>query len=327
MGKMDAQLSILYLGNTMHKFILTRILATIPVVLGVIFIIFLIMYLTPGDAAGIILGSDYTPEAGEALREQLGLNRSFFVQFFDYVFGLLRGYLGTSFVSGEPVSAQIAARFPNTFLLVMVSMFLCVIVSLPIGVATAVKPNSILSNLSAAFTLIGLALPTFWQALLFILLFSVYLGWLPSTGSATLAGIILPSITLATTFMASTMRTTRSSMLESLNQDYVRTARAKGLSKRKVVYKHALRNALLPVITVVGVNVGVQLGGSILTETVFSFPGMGRLMMIGISQRDTPTVLSCLVVMAICIAVLNLLIDVIYAFIDPRIKSKFSKRR
>jgi peptide/nickel transport system permease protein len=311
----------------MHKFILTRILAMIPVVLGVIFIIFLILYLAPGDVAAVILGSDYTPEAGHAIREQLGLNRPFLVQYFDYVLGLLRGDFGTSYITNAPVSLQIAARFPNTLLLVTVSMFLCTVFSLPIGIASATKPNSILSNVSAVFAIIGLALPTFWQALLFILLFSVYLGWLPSTGSATLAGIILPSITLATTFMAGTMRTTRSSMLEALHQDYVRTARAKGVSRRKVVHKHALRNALLPVITVIGVNVGMQLGGSVLTETVFSYPGMGRLLISGINQRDTPTVLSCLVVLAICIAVINLLVDLIYAFVDPRIKSMFSKRR
>ncbi len=310
----------------MNKYVMQRLLAMIPVVLAAIFIIYLILYLTPGDVTTIILGNNYTPEAGAQLREQLGLNRPFIVQYLDYVWGLLHGDLGTSYITGAPVIQQIAARFPNTAQLVALSMFFCTALSIPIGIVSATKPNSLFSNLSSAAAMIGIALPTFWLGLLMILLFSVKLGWLPSVGSGgSFTGLLLPAITLAASFMAGTMRTTRSSMLEALHQDYVRTAKAKGLSRREVIHKHALKNAILPVITVVGMGIGGQLGGSVLTETVFSFPGMGRLLVGGINQRDTPTVLSCLVVMVICIAMANLIVDLIFAYVDPRIKSQYYK--
>lgn len=311
----------------MSKYILKRILALIPVILGVIFIIQLILYLSPSDAAVVILGTDYTPEGAEIVRENLGLNRPFIIQFFSYIWDLVRGNFGNSYISGEPVITQLAARFPNTLILVLVSMTLCTIVSLPIGIQTAVKPNSALSNITAAFSMIGIALPTFWLGLMLILLFSVNLGWLDATGSVSVKGLIMPSITLAASFMAGTMRTTRSSMLDCLNQDYIRTAKAKGVAHGDVINKHALKNALLPVITVVGMNVGSQMGGSVLTETVFSYPGLGVMLMNGINQKDTPTILGCLVVMALCIGICNLLVDILFAFVDPRIKSQYSKGR
>lgn len=307
----------------MWKYIIKRLLALIPVILGVIFIIYLILYLTPGDATATILGQGYTAEAAAELREELGLNRPFFVQFFDYIFGLLRGDFGTSYVRKEPVIVQLSARFPNTLLLVMISMILCTVLSVPIGIRSAVKPNSFFSYVTSAIGMVGIALPSFWLGLMLILLCAVKWKILPAEGSATLKGIILPSITLCASFMASTMRTTRSSMLEALNQDYIRTARAKGVSKRDVVYNHALKNALLPVITVVGMNIGTQMGGSVLTETVFSYPGIGRLLMIGIQDRDTPMVLGSLVVMALCIGICNLIVDVVYAYVDPRLRSQY----
>ena len=205
-------------------------------------------------------------------------------------------------------------------------MTLCTILSLPIGIQSAVKPNSWFSNITAALGMVGIALPTFWLGLMLILLFAVHLEWLPATGSVSLTGMILPAITLSASFMAGTMRTTRSSMLDCLNQDYIRTAKAKGVSHHDVIDKHALQNALLPIITVVGVNVGTQMGGSVLTETVFSYPGLGIMLTNGIKQTDTPTILGCLVVMAICIGICNLLVDIIFAFVDPRIKSQYSKR-
>ena len=312
----------------MSKYIIKRVLALIPVILGVIFIIQLILYLSPSDPAVVILGTNYTPEGAAAVREQLGLDRPFLIQFLSYIWDLVRGDFGNSYISGEPVITQLAARFPNTLILVLVSMTLCTIVSLPIGIQTAVKPNSFLSNITAAFSMIGIALPTFWLGLMLILLFSVKLnGLLPAIGSVSPTGLIMPSITLAASFMAGTMRTTRSSMLDCLNQDYIRTAKAKGVAHGDVINKHALKNALLPVITVVGMNVGSQMGGSVLTETVFSYPGLGVMLMNGIKQTDTPTILGCLVVMALCIGICNLLVDVLFAFIDPRIKSQYSKGR
>ena len=310
----------------MIKYILKRLLALIPVILGVIFIIQFILYISPNDPAVVILGVDYTPEGAAQVRESLGLNDPFIVQFARYVLDLLRGDFGNSYVTGEPVAVQLAARFPNTLILVVVSMTLCTILSLPIGIQSAVKPNSWFSNITAALGMVGIALPTFWLGLMLILLFSVHLGWLPATGGVSLTGMILPSITLSASFMAGTMRTTRSSMLDCLNQDYIRTAKAKGVSHHDVIDKHALQNALLPIITVVGVNVGTQMGGSVLTETVFSYPGLGIMLTNGIKQTDTPTILGCLVVMAICIGICNLLVDIIFAFVDPRIKSQYSKR-
>ena len=310
----------------MIKYILKRLLALIPVILGVIFIIQFILYISPNDPAVVILGVDYTPEGAAQVRESLGLNDPFIVQFARYVLDLLRGDFGNSYVTGEPVAVQLAARFPNTLILVLVSMTLCTILSLPIGIQSAVKPNSWFSNITAALGMVGIALPTFWLGLMLILLFSVHLGWLPATGGVSLTGMILPAITLSASFMAGTMRTTRSSMLDCLNQDYIRTAKAKGVSHHDVIDKHALQNALLPIITVVGVNVGTQMGGSVLTETVFSYPGLGIMLTNGIKQTDTPTILGCLVVMAICIGICNLLVDIIFAFVDPRIKSQYSKR-
>ena len=310
----------------MIKYILKRLLALIPVIMGVIFIIQFILYISPNDPAVVILGVDYTPEGAAQVRESLGLNDPFIVQFARYVLDLLRGDFGNSYVTGEPVAVQLAARFPNTLILVVVSMTLCTILSLPIGIQSAVKPNSWFSNITAALGMVGIALPTFWLGLMLILLFAVHLEWLPATGSVSLTGMILPAITLSASFMAGTMRTTRSSMLDCLNQDYIRTAKANGVSHHDVIDKHALQNALLPIITVVGVNVGTQMGGSVLTETVFSYPGLGIMLTNGIKQTDTPTILGCLVVMAICIGICNLLVDIIFAFVDPRIKSQYSKR-
>lgn len=311
----------------MIKYVLKRLLALIPVILGVIFIIQFILYISPNDPAVVILGNNYTAEGAEAVRESLGLNDPFLVQFARYLVNLLQGDFGDSYITGEPVVTQLMARFPNTLILVLISMTLCTVLSLPIGIQSAVKPNSWFSNITAALGMVGIALPTFWLGLMLILLFSVSLGWLPATGSVSLTGMILPAITLSASFMAGTMRTTRSSMLDCLNQDYIRTAKAKGVSSRDVIDKHALKNALLPIITVVGVNVGTQMGGSVLTETVFSYPGLGIMLTNGIKQTDTPTILGCLVVMALCIGICNLLVDIIFAFVDPRIKSQYSKGR
>lgn len=311
----------------MYKYVIKRLLALIPVILGVIFIIYLILDMTPGDAVTTILGTNYTPEAAEALREQLGLNRPFIIKFISYVLGICHGDFGRSYITNVPVLESIGAAFPNTVILVIVSMTFCTIVSMPIGIRSAVKPNSFFSNISSAFAMIGIALPTFWLGLLLILLFSVKLNILPSVGAITPKGLILPAITLSASFMAGTMRTVRSSMLEQLGQDYIRTAKAKGVTPHDVIHKHALSNAILPVITVVGLSVGTQMGGSVLTETVFAYPGMGRVLILGINQRDTPMILGCLVLMALCIGICNLAVDLIFALVDPRIKSQYTKTK
>ena len=312
----------------MYRYVLRRLLALIPVILAVIFIIYLILYLTPGDVATIILGNEYTPEAGEQVREELGLNRPFVVQYVDYIINAVQLDFGRSYISNLPVMDQIQVRFPNTLKLVLLSELMTVVVAIPIGVYAASKPYSLFSNITTVFAMLGIAMPIFWLGLLMILLFSVKLGWFPSAGSAdSLRGLLLPAFTLALQFLAGLMRTTRSSMLEAINQDYVRTAKAKGVSRRNVIYKHAFRNALLPIINNVGSSIGGQLGGAAVTETVFSYAGMGTLMVSGINSRDVPTTLTCIALTAVIIGVSNLVVDIAFAFADPRIKAQYSTGR
>lgn len=309
----------------MIKYIAKRLLLMIPVVLALTFVVFTIMYFTPGDPTAIILGNEYTEEASMKLKADLGLDQPFFVQYINYVWKLVRGNFGTSYITHAPVSEQLLARFPNTFVVVIAAMVVCVGLGVPIGILAATKSNSAFSVAAMVFGLLGVSMPIFWLGLLLILLFSVKLGWLPPSGLDNgFRSLILPAITLGTNYMANTMRTTRSSMMESIRQDYIRTAQAKGVSERSVIRRHALPNALMPTITVVGMNIGALLGGVVLCETVFSIPGTGRLLVESINKRDTPCVLGCLVLMALCVAVSNLLVDLIYAYIDPRIKERYS---
>jgi peptide/nickel transport system permease protein len=297
----------------------------IPVIIALTFVVFTIMALTPGDPTAIILGNEYTPELSARVRADLGLDRPFIVQYFNYLGGLVKGDFGMSYITRGPVSEQVWPRFQNTFVIVIAAMVFCVGVGLPVGVYSATHPNSILSNITMILSLLGVSLPIFWLGLLLIILFAANLGWLPPGGMDNgFKSIILPAVTLGANYMANTMRTTRSSMLEAIRQDYVRTARAKGVAKRDVIRKHALPNALMPTITVVGMNVGALLGGAVLTETVFSIPGTGRFLVDSIKSRDTPSVLGCLVVMALCVAISNLIVDLIYAYIDPRIKAQYA---
>jgi peptide/nickel transport system permease protein len=286
------------------------------------------MYFTPGDPTAVILGNEYSEEASNALKAELGLDKPFFVQYVNYVVKLARGDFGMSYIYRTPVSEQLAARFPNTFRVVLAAMLFCVGVGIPIGIYSATKPNSIFSNITMILGLLGVSLPIFWLGLLLILLFSVHLRWLPSSGmDQGLKSLILPAVALGANYMANIMRTTRSSMLESIRQDFIRTAKAKGVNQHNIIYSHALPNALMPTITVVGMNIGALLGGVVLTETVFSIPGTGRMLVESINKRDTPSVLGCLVIMAFCVAISNLIVDLIYAYIDPRIKAQYKTGR
>ncbi|MEG1773747.1 MAG: ABC transporter permease, partial [Oscillospiraceae bacterium] len=222
-----------------------------------------------------------------------------------------QGDFGTSYITRAAVSDQLMARFPNTAKVVLGAMLVCVCIGVPIGILSATKPYSLFSNVTMVIGLLGVSLPIFWLGLLLILLFSVHLGWLPSSGIDGFSSLILPSVALGANYMANIMRTTRSSMLESIRQDYIRTAKAKGVSRRNVIRKHALQNAMMPTITVIGMNIGALLGGVVLTETVFSIPGTGRFLVESINKRDTPSVLGCLILMAVCVAVSNLLVDLI----------------
>lgn len=308
----------------MYKYVLKRLVMLIPVIIGVSFLVFFIMAMAPGDTARTILGEDAPIEAVEALREELGLNDPIPVRYLNYMKDLLRGDLGESYKSGRPVFEEIMSRFPATLELTFWGMLLAVGLSLPIGIISATRQYSFMDNASMIFALVATAIPNFWLGLMLIIVFALNLRILPSGGNnAGAASLILPVITLATACMANIARTTRSSMLEVIRADYIRTAKAKGVSKNKVINKHALKNALIPVITVIGLQFGQLLGGSVLTETVFAWPGVGTYLVNSIKAKDTPAVLGCVIIFSICFSIVNLAVDLLYAFIDPRIKSKY----
>ncbi|WP_432661892.1 ABC transporter permease [Wukongibacter baidiensis] len=308
----------------MSKYILKRLLFMIPVMIGVTFLVFFIISLTPGDAASMILGNGATQEAILELREKMGLNDPVIVQYANYVKKLLSGDMGTSYATGKSVSTEIGARFPNTFKLTISAIILSVIISIPIGVISATRQYSIFDNVGMVLALIGISMPSFWTGLILIIFFSLNLGLFPSGGMEGLKSLILPAFTLAIASTASITRTTRSSMLEVIRQDYIQTARAKGVKRQVVTRKHALKNALIPAVTVIGLEFGVLLGGAVLTETVFSWPGIGRLMVQSIQSKDTPMILGCVIVFALSFSIVNLIIDILYAYIDPRIKANYS---
>jgi len=308
----------------MSKYILKRLVMMLPVMLGVTFLVFFIISLTPGDPAAMILGQAATEESILALREEMGLNDPLIVQYFTYVKNLVQGDMGISYASGKPVVIDIGSRFPNTFILTISAIVLSVIISIPIGVISATRQYSVFDNIGMVSALVGISMPSFWTGLLLIILFSLKLGWFPSGGMEGWSSLVLPAFTLAVASMASITRTTRSSMLEVIRQDYINTAKAKGVSRKVVVRKHALKNALIPAITVIGLEFGVLLGGAVLTETVFSWPGIGRLMVIAIQSKDMPMVLGCVLVFALSFSIVNLIIDILYSFVDPRIKANYS---
>ncbi len=308
----------------MVRYILRRLLMLFPVMIGVIFLVFFIINLTPGDVASMILGDGATEERIADLREQMGLDDPLFIQYGRYMAGLLQGDLGDSYSTGRSVAREIGQRFPNTLKLTISAVFLSVIISIPIGVISATRQYSIFDNVGMIVALVGISMPSFWTGLILIIIFSLHLGWFPSGGLSGIRSLVLPAFTLAIASTASITRTTRSSMLEVIRQDYVNTARAKGVSRRTVINKHALRNALIPAVTVIGLEFGVLLGGAVLTETVFSWPGIGRLMVDSIQRKDTPMVLGCVIVFSLSFSIVNLIIDILYAFIDPRIKSNYA---
>lgn len=297
----------------------------IPVLLGVAFIIYAIMNVAEGDPVYQVAGPDATEEQLDALREEMGLNGSLLERYFRYIFKLLRGDLGTSYVSKMDVMQLYLQRLPNTLKLASVAMIVAVVISVPLGIVAAVNQNSIKDTVSMILALLGLSMPNFWLGLLLMLLFSLKLGWFPSGGAEGLRSVVLPAVTVGVGLAALLTRTTRSSMLDVLRQDYLRTARAKGVSEKRVVFHHALRNALIPIITIFGVQFSNVLGGSVLAETVFAWPGVGRLVVDAIDQRDIPTVTGALIMTTMLVTIVNLLVDIIYAYVDPRIKAQYTK--
>ena len=316
----------------MHKYILKRLLMLIPVILGVTFIVFFILNLSPGDPAAMILGEQATAEALEMKREELGLNDPILVRYFNYMKDLLHGDMGVSYRNSISVWEQVIDRLPNTVVLAIAGILVALLIGIPLGILSAKKQNTVFDSVSMVLSLIGVSMPNFWFGLLVVMLFALKLGWLPSQGMGVgpgplLASLILPALTLGTGSAGSIARMTRSSMLEVIRQDYISTARAKGVDERTVTFQHMLRNALIPIITSVGLQFGGLLGGAMLTETVFSWPGLGRLMVENIKSKDIPMVLGCVVFLATMFTIVNLMVDIIYAFVDPRIKSLYQKGR
>lgn len=310
----------------MLRYIAKRALMMIPVILGISLIVFSIMELSPGDPVTLMLGDGASEQAVAELREQMGLNDNFFVKYARYVKNAVTGDFGISYRNKVPVINEIASRFPTTLTLTFWGVAISVLIGIPVGIISAIKQYTFIDAISLFSALILTSMPAFWLGLLLILLFSLKLGLLPATGIATMQHFIMPAITLAAASMATIIRMTRSTMLEVIRQDYIRTAKAKGASAFRIVYKHALRNALLPVVTVIGLNFGTQLGGAIVIESVFAMPGIGTLMVAAVRTKDTPIVMASVLFVALLAGLINLLVDVLYVYIDPRLKSQFVKR-
>jgi peptide/nickel transport system permease protein len=302
------------------RYVLAKLLLTIPLLLGVTFLLFVIGQLTPGDPVLIMLGERAPEEEIVRLRDALGLDQPWYIQYFQFVGNALKGDLGISYRSKLPVTGEVLSRMPATAELAGCALLFAVVLGLSMGIISAVKRNTWVDRLAIVIAMFGSSMPVFWSGLLLIVFFAVTLGWLPASGRGTPYHLIMPSIALGAGAAALIARITRSSMLESLNQDYVRTARAKGLSENVVILGHALRNALIPVVTVVGLQIGALMAGAVLTETVFSWPGIGFLTVQAIGQRDFPVLRATVLMVATIFTLINLGLDVLFVQLDPRIK-------
>ena len=295
----------------------------IPVLLGVMFVVFILGHLAPGDPARVMLGEAAQPEDIERVRQELGLDQPFLVQYGRFVINAVQGDLGISYQTRRPVEAEVFARFPNTMQLAAMGIVMAIIIGIPLGIISAVRQYTVFDFGATFFGLLGVSIPNFWLGMMMIIFFSVTLRLLPPTGFIEPIQWIMPTIAIGTGSCAIIMRMTRSSMLECIRQDYVRTARAKGQKERVVIFKHALRNALIPVTTVAGLQFGFLLGGAILTETIFAIPGLGTLLVSAINNRDFAVVRGGVLLIAVSFTVVNLAVDILYAFIDPRIRSQY----
>jgi len=303
----------------MTTYFTRRLLQSLVVLLGVSFVVFFILHLT-GDPALVLLPPDASPEDVRRFREVMGFNDPFFVQYGRFLAGALRGDFGQSIRHGESAFHLVAERMPATFELAGAALLIALVLAIPAGIVSAVRRNSLLDYVSTVVALLGQSMPTFWLGIMLILLFSVQFHLLPSSGRGTLEHLILPAVTLGLFTTARITRLTRSGMLEVLGQDYIRTARAKGVSNPPVVWKHALKNAAIPIVTIVGIELGTLLGGSVITETIFAWPGVGRLSVQAIANRDYPVVQAAVFLLATTFVVVNLMVDVVYTYLDPRIR-------
>lgn len=311
----------------MLKYIIRRIILLIPVLLAVTVLIFTLLYFTPGDPVLTILGDELTGESYAEVQAELGLDKPYLVQLGNYIWNVLHGDFGKSYMTGVPVAKDLLSRFPTTLKLSFLSMVLSVLVAIPLGVLSATHQNHLLDTVARLISLLWVSMPIFWLGLLLMMIFAVELKWLPPSGFYGPQYWVLPVLALGMEMTGGILRTTRSSMLEVIRQDYIRTARAKGASEKRVVWKHALKNAMIPVITVIGIRFGGCLGGSVMTESIFSIPGLGKFMVDAIKQRDYPIVQGGVLLIALTFGVINLVIDIIYAFIDPRIKSQYGSKK
>ena len=314
----------------MIRFIIKRLFLFIPVLIGVTFIVFTIDALSPGDPAAIILGNAASPEALEQLHEEMGLDDPLVIRYGNYMKNACTGDLGKSYKTKLPISAQVKEKVPNTVILAVAGMIIAVIIGIPSGVLCAKHADSIFDRILMFFTLLFISAPAFWVGLLLIICFSLNLKWFPSSGMGdgfigSLRSLVLPGMTTGLSSAAVICRMTRSSMLEVIQQDFISLARAKGVKESKVTTRHMLKNALIPVVTVIGLQFGVLLGGAVMTETVFAWPGWGRCVVDAIKSRDSPAILGAVIVMTIMVALVNLIVDILYAYIDPRIKAQYEQ--
>lgn len=307
----------------MVKYILNRLFMMLFVVLGISFIIFLIMNLTPGNPAQLILGQSATPENIAKLEAELGLDQPLLIRYFNFILNALKLDFGLSYQTRLPVFQEIMVRFPVTLKLSSIAMFLATLIGIPVGVISAVRQYSFTDTVSMVSAMLFASIPSFVMGLVLMLIFSLNLHWFPATGVSSWKSFVLPSLTLSTATMATLARMTRSTMLEVIKQDYIRTSRAKGAKEKSVILRHALRNALLPIVTVIGVDFGYLLGGTVVIESVFAIPGLGTLLINSIRMKDTPSVMAVVMFVTLAYSFVNLMVDIIYAFIDPRIKSQY----
>lgn len=305
----------------MHHAILRRAFLLVPTVWGVVTIVFFLLHLIPGDPVDLMLGETALPADREALRQALGLDRPLAVQYLAYLRGLLGGDLGESLHSHLPVAQLVAARYPATVELAVAAALVAVAVALPLGCLAAARAGTAVDHGASALAVLGVSMPNFWLGPLLILLFAIWLGWLPVSGRGGPAHLVLPALTLGLGMAAIITRMSRAALLDALGQDYIRTARAKGLRGARILLRHGLRNALLPVITLLGLQFGHLLAGAVITETIFAWPGIGRLLVHAITTRDYPVVQGCLLGIAITYVVINAATDVLYAIADPRVRS------
>jgi peptide/nickel transport system permease protein len=304
----------------MHRYLIRRLLLTVPVLLGVATLVFSLIHFIPGDPAQAMLGEGAAPEDIAQLRQRLGLDRPLLVQYGSFLQGLIRGDLGVSLRNDEPVMRQILERMPATAELAIASMAIAVLIALPLGIIAAVWRGTAVDHGAMTLSLVGISVPNFWLGPLLAIVFAVELGWLPVGGRGTIAHLVLPAATLGAALAAILARMTRASLLEELREPYVLAARAKGVSRARAVLHHALRNSLIPIVTILGLQFGVVLTGAVITETIFAWPGIGRLLIQSISFRDYPTVQGCVLLIAVTYVGVNLITDLTYGLLDPRIR-------